>query len=296
VPGIGQRAGVWIGIGIGFWLLILGTLVADVVLAYWWRAKLLNTFAAAERPDLADLHPLVGRPLWGILHLARSLLSFAVVGFLGLSLLYVLVERPTNHPEDLIQNLITLVGTLATAVVAFYFGSRAAESTSRSDGGGGQTPRLPQNTISPAIRGRAAVGETLAATNGAWSGEPTYAYRWERERDGEWESINGATDPSYELTEADRGQRVRVVVSATGRRGGAAEQPSAPTPIVDDLPPGPPPPPEPPPEPPAPPEPPEPPQPPPEPPEPPPEPPQPPPEPPEPPPEPPEPPEPPPRG
>lgn len=74
----------------------------------------------------------------------------------------------------------------------------------------------PENTIAPVISGNAAVGETLSATHGTWTGSPTsYLHQWYR---GET-PISGATGATYLLTEADDGETIPVVVTAANGAG-----------------------------------------------------------------------------
>lgn len=83
-------------------------------------------------------------------------------------------------------------------------------------------------TARPTFAGSAAVGSVLTATTSAWSPAATVAYQWYA--DGE--PIAGATSASFELTPAQLGATVRVVV--TGSRPGytprslASEATSAP--------------------------------------------------------------------
>jgi hypothetical protein len=89
----------------------------------------------------------------------------------------------------------------------------------------------PRSTAPPAISGDAAVGETLAATDGGWTpGGSTYAYRWLRCKIG-CVPIPSATGPSYTPTAADRGSRLVVSVTATTPSGSSTAR-SRPTPSV----------------------------------------------------------------
>jgi hypothetical protein len=86
------------------------------------------------------------------------------------------------------------------------------------------TPAAPANTALPAIGGTATEGETLSATTGTWSGEPTsYAYQWQDcNSSGEGcANIGGATASSYKLTASDVGHTLRAVVTASNAGGSA---------------------------------------------------------------------------
>jgi large repetitive protein len=81
----------------------------------------------------------------------------------------------------------------------------------------------PVNTAAPTVSGTLAVGQTLTATPGAWSGaQPiTIAYQWERcdTNGGNCNYIGGATAAGYTVTSADAGHRLIVVVTASNSDG-----------------------------------------------------------------------------
>jgi hypothetical protein len=69
------------------------------------------------------------------------------------------------------------------------------------------------NTVTPVISGSLRVGGTLSVTSGTWVGSPTLAYRWQSSSDGNiWDTISGATSPTYVLTVAQAGLYVRAQV------------------------------------------------------------------------------------
>jgi subtilisin family serine protease len=91
----------------------------------------------------------------------------------------------------------------------------------------------PVNTVAPAIAGSAQRAATLSATPGTWTGNgTTIAYRWQRGT----ADISGATGQTYELTAADVGSTIRVVVTATNPDGSSSKA-SAPTATVKAAPP-----------------------------------------------------------
>ena len=105
--------------------------------------------------------------------------------------------------------------------------SQASDATATVAGDG------PVNTIAPSISGTAQRAATLTATPGTWSGSGnTIGYQWQRGS----VDIAGATSQNYELTGADVGATVRVVVTATNPDG-ASSQASAPTATVKAAPP-----------------------------------------------------------
>jgi fibronectin-binding autotransporter adhesin len=83
--------------------------------------------------------------------------------------------------------------------------------------------QAPTNGGAPTIAGTAAVGGTLTAANGSWSGTApiTYAYEWERCDDtgAACAAISGATASTYTLANADVDHTIRVRVTATNSAG-----------------------------------------------------------------------------
>jgi PKD repeat protein len=102
-------------------------------------------------------------------------------------------------------------------------------------------PAPPANTRAPGVTGTATDGQTLTADNGGFTGTPTlsYAYRWQR-CDGAGAACvdisANAGAPTYSLTSADVGRRLRVRVTATNVAGSASAL-SAPTGVVAAVPP-----------------------------------------------------------
>ena len=78
----------------------------------------------------------------------------------------------------------------------------------------------PDVTRAPDIEGRPVVGETLRAVRGQWTGseDTTTGYTWLRCPDEDFDdciTIPRATEDSYELTDADADQKMRVTLWAT---------------------------------------------------------------------------------
>ena len=91
----------------------------------------------------------------------------------------------------------------------------------------------PTNVSVPVLSGSAAVGSSLAATQGTWSGTPTsYGYQWQRcDGSGSFcSNISGATGASYTAVSADAGGTLRAAVTASNSSGSATAKslPSAP--------------------------------------------------------------------
>lgn len=80
----------------------------------------------------------------------------------------------------------------------------------------------PVNSSVPEVTGTAAVGQTLTASNGSWSGNPTFAYEWQRcAASGTDCAATGDTDAAYVVTAADAGHGIRVAVTANNAGGSA---------------------------------------------------------------------------
>ena len=78
----------------------------------------------------------------------------------------------------------------------------------------------PGNRVAPALTGGSRVGDTLTATDGAWSpAAESFAYQWQRRAGGAYADIAGATAKTYTLVAADAGATVRVAVTATNDDG-----------------------------------------------------------------------------
>ena len=94
------------------------------------------------------------------------------------------------------------------------------------------TATPPVNTAAPGISGAAQRGLTLNSAVGTWNGVgDAFAFQWQRSADSgtTWTNITGATGASYQLTPADEGDLVRIVVTGTNPdgTGSAASPPSA---------------------------------------------------------------------
>lgn len=93
---------------------------------------------------------------------------------------------------------------------------------------------VPKPKALPTISGTPEAAQTLTATNGTWSGQPTsFRYSWSRcdTTGNACVAIGGATGKIYTLTDTDVGHTMRVTVTA--RNGsGAGRATSAPTAIV----------------------------------------------------------------
>jgi hypothetical protein len=97
----------------------------------------------------------------------------------------------------------------------------ASNATARVQPAPGAPP-APNNTARPTITGDPQVGETLTASEGTWSGNPTsFSFQWQRcDLDAiVCGNVAGATGRSYGVRAADVGFRVRVQVTARNASG-----------------------------------------------------------------------------
>ena len=92
---------------------------------------------------------------------------------------------------------------------------------------------VPTNTAVPQIVGEPVIGTTLRARTGAWEGSQplSYAYQWRR-CVPECHDIEGATGPSYTLTETDLGATIELLVTASNSAGVATASSSATATII----------------------------------------------------------------
>ncbi len=98
---------------------------------------------------------------------------------------------------------------------------------------GPATASVPVDTVAPVIAGTPALGETLTASPGTWTNDPTgYAYAWERCSAGRCSPIPGATSATYVPTAADVGSVLEVVVTASVLSSAGTPYPSYPTTTV----------------------------------------------------------------
>lgn len=112
--------------------------------------------------------------------------------------------------------------TLAVAVTAT---DTTGSATAYSSAAGPIAPAgaAPAYTTQPEISGNPVVGQTLAVSNGTWSGTTpiSYSYQWQRcdAAATKCDLIAGATAQSYTLVAADAGHTLLVGVTATNAAG-----------------------------------------------------------------------------
>src|SRR5215212_3939682 len=143
------------------------------------------------------------------------------------------VRRPAMKGEVPMKHLNRMVVRVAVAASLAALAAFGAVALSGPEAGTAAAQIKPTNTDPPTISGTPAVGSTLTADPGKWTGtEPiTFAYQWRRcNRTGRsCSNISGATGKTYELSSPDRNNTLRVRVTARNADGStqATSVPSA---------------------------------------------------------------------
>jgi hypothetical protein len=126
------------------------------------------------------------------------------------------------------------VGSTIRVVVTATNGTGSTPATSAQTAVVQPAPAAPVNTALPTISGSARQNQTLTASPGTWSGNPTsFAYQWQQcdASGGSCVSVAGSTASTVRLTGGYVGHTVRVVVTATNA-GGSTPATSAATAVV----------------------------------------------------------------
>jgi hypothetical protein len=120
-----------------------------------------------------------------------------------------------------------LCAVAAVAAGALVFGAIFGPPGSGQAAGAAQ----PGNTALPTISGIPQEGQTLKASTGTWTGNPSsYAYLWSRcdANGNSCSQIGGANADTYTVAKVDVGFTLRVTVTATNKDGSTSAT-SAPT-------------------------------------------------------------------
>ena len=159
----------------------------------------------------------------------------------------VLVSGPADNQASIYYNTATptdgVYNTNPAGTPTPTFGSPDTEPRKwsyRIQLTGGTPPTPPTNTTPPTISGTTVQGQTLTATNGTWSGNPTsYTHQWRRCNTSgtACTDITTATTPTYTLQAADTGSTLRIRVTATNTAGPSTPTDSTQTTIVTAPPP-----------------------------------------------------------
>ena len=105
--------------------------------------------------------------------------------------------------------------------------------------GGGLVAQGPVSVTAPQISGTVAVGQQLQANPGTWTGNPapTFTYQWQRcdSSGNNCNPIQGATNATYTIVNADAGSTLEVTVTASNSAG-TNQATSAATAVVAQVP------------------------------------------------------------
>ena len=136
-------------------------------------------------------------------------------------------ERCTSNSCEPISGANGATYLVSSSDVAYRLGllvtasNSAGSATAEADATGIVSPAPPANVMPPKIMGTPYLGAELSVDEGQWSGtEPfTYAYRWQRCRQGSCADIEGET--THTVTRDDLRSSFVVVVTATNGAGSA---------------------------------------------------------------------------
>ncbi len=155
----------------------------------------------------------------------------------------------TNNPTSFTYQWNRAGAAISGATASSYvlvtadIGNILAVSATAANTGGSSPPAtsaptgaviniIPANSTVPTISGTAQVGQTLTATTGTWTNNPTsFTYQWNRAG----AAISGATASSYVLVTADIGNILAVSATAANTGGSSPPATSAPTGAVINI-------------------------------------------------------------
>ena len=97
----------------------------------------------------------------------------------------------------------------------------------------------PANTVAPYMSGTTQRTYTLNVSQGTWNGGGNaYSYQWQRSADGKsWTAMNGQTASTYMLAQADEGEYVRALVTASNPDGAVSVPSNVTSAVVSPYPP-----------------------------------------------------------
>ena len=154
-------------------------------------------------------------------------------------------NSPTSFTYQWNRAGSAISGATASAYVPVSadIGNTLTVSVTATNGFGSSTPAtsvatgavidiIPTNSSAPTISGTAQVGQTLTATTGTWTHNPTsFTYQW----NGAGTAIAGATASTYVPVAADVGNTLTVAIVATNSGGSSFAATSPATVSVIDM-------------------------------------------------------------
>jgi len=128
-------------------------LVLDICLAYHRKGLIIdklidtvNALPAEQKKEYIDkILEKSSESATGLSGLARSTMAFTVIFLLGIAVMIVMMSGNVDSPVA--NNILSILAGTLSAVVGFYFGSRATESaTQATQGAAGKTPEQTPGT------------------------------------------------------------------------------------------------------------------------------------------------------
>jgi hypothetical protein len=153
----------------------------DILKAYRFAQDTRTLLMEKFTPDKVTLDELkllladVDTSPPGIPGLARATLAFTLLLVIGIMLFHVLVLSGHDIPSGA-DKLLTLLGTALTSVIAFYFGSKAANENSQQAAAtgtqrGAGTQKPISNIVTP-VPNHAKVGDEVQLSGGGFGATP----------------------------------------------------------------------------------------------------------------------------
>jgi hypothetical protein len=112
-------------------------LLIDVIMTHKSQIKIRKSLlekAATDQFKLNELKELIkatGKSPRGLTGLYRGTMAITVIVILGIALFHLLITRSVND-NQIIGNVLSMLGSLIAAIIGFYFGGRAVKEGGES--------------------------------------------------------------------------------------------------------------------------------------------------------------------
>jgi hypothetical protein len=132
----------------------LALMWTDILKAYAFASESRQRVMDKMSPDKMTLEELkilvaeIDTSPPGIPGLARATFAFTLLLLIGLVIFHFLVVSKTDIPPA-VEKLLTILGTALTSIIAFYFGTKAAEGSTGAPTTGAPGPKPPASTVTP---------------------------------------------------------------------------------------------------------------------------------------------------
>jgi hypothetical protein len=151
-----KRTNVWMTL---FYVVLLvffplALMWTDILKAYAFASESRQRVMDKMSPDKMTLEELkilvaeIDTSPPGIPGLARATFAFTLLLLIGLVIFHFLVVSKTDIPPA-VEKLLTILGTALTSIIAFYFGTKAAEGSAGAPATGAPGPKPPASTVVP---------------------------------------------------------------------------------------------------------------------------------------------------